>query len=52
LPSDYTFTAGDAGMHTFSGTVPFSQDGTFHLWAAGRANKNLNGEERGIVVTG
>jgi hypothetical protein len=48
LPADYTFTASDKGVHTFSAT--FSAVGTQSLTATDTSNSLLNGIETGIVV--
>jgi hypothetical protein len=48
LPADYTFTAADAGVHTFSAT--FNRFGTFYLRARDRDNPSLSGTQLGIVV--
>jgi hypothetical protein len=49
LPSDWTFTASDAGTRTFQAT--FKTAGTHSLKAADTNNKNLSGTETGIVVS-
>jgi hypothetical protein len=49
LPADYTFTAGDAGRHTFAAT--FNRFGTFYLQATDQSDSSISGEEDGIVVT-
>jgi hypothetical protein len=49
LPADYTFTAADAGTHTFAAT--FHRSGTFYLAATDTSNPSITGEEDGIVVT-
>ncbi len=49
LPADYTFTAADAGMHTFTATL--TTPGTQSLTVADRANPNLHGDQTGINVT-
>jgi hypothetical protein len=48
LPGDYTFTAADAGMHTFS--AAFNRFGTFYLAATDTANPGITGRQSGIVV--
>jgi hypothetical protein len=48
LPSDYTFTAADAGVHTFSAT--FNRFGTFYLRVTDTANPSITGEQDGISV--
>jgi hypothetical protein len=50
LPADTTFSASNAGQITLHAT--FQTDGTFYLGANDKANKNINGQEKGIVVTG
>jgi subtilisin-like proprotein convertase family protein len=49
LPADYTFTAADAGSHTFSATLKTA--GTQSLTAADTVNSFLTGAEAGIAVT-
>jgi hypothetical protein len=48
LPADYTFTAADAGVHTFSATLTTA--GTQSLTATDAANASLTGSEMGITV--
>jgi hypothetical protein len=48
LPNDYTFTAADAGTHTFSAT--FNRFGTFYLRATDTMDPGTTGEEEGIQV--
>jgi hypothetical protein len=48
LPADYTFTAADAGTHTFSAT--FNRFGTFYLKATDTLDPSITGEEDGIQV--
>jgi hypothetical protein len=48
LPADYTFTAADAGMHTFS--AAFNRFGTFYLAATDTANPGITGTQSGIQV--
>ncbi|HEV8061022.1 MAG TPA: DUF4214 domain-containing protein, partial [Gemmataceae bacterium] len=48
LPQAYTFTAADAGMHTFSGT--FETAGTQSVTATDVNRSNLNGAQSGILV--
>jgi hypothetical protein len=48
-PSTYTFTAADAGVHTFAAS--FKKTGTHHLRAADTNNATLAGLEGGIVVS-
>jgi hypothetical protein len=49
LPADYTFTAADAGIHTF--TITLKTSGTQTVTAADKANASLTGSSSGIVVT-
>jgi subtilisin-like proprotein convertase family protein len=49
LPADYTFTAADAGRHTFTTTLTTA--GTQSLTAADTAVSGLNGTEAGIAVS-
>jgi hypothetical protein len=48
LPTDYTFTAADHGMHTFSVTLKTA--GTQSLTAQDKANATFTGTQSGIVV--
>jgi hypothetical protein len=48
LPADYSFTAADKGVHTFSAT--FNTVGTQSLTATDMSNSLLDGIETGIVV--
>jgi hypothetical protein len=49
LPADYTFTAGDAGVHTFSATLKTA--GTQSISATDAVFAGINGSETGIVVS-
>jgi hypothetical protein len=48
LPSDYTFTSADAGIHTFSVTLKTA--GTQSITATDTANSSLTGSQTGITV--
>jgi hypothetical protein len=48
LPADYTFTAADAGVHTFS--VTFNTIGTESLTVTDTLNPLIDGIDTGIVV--
>jgi hypothetical protein len=48
LPADYTFTAADAGTHTF--TAAFNRFGTFSLIATDTADPSITGSEDNIEV--
>ncbi len=48
LPADYTFTAADHGVHTFSATLKTA--GTQFVKATDKANANIAGTESGIIV--
>jgi hypothetical protein len=48
LPADYTFTAGDAGVHTFSATLKTA--GTQSISATDIVFAGINGSETGIKV--
>ena len=48
LPANYTFTAADAGVHTFSATLKTA--GTQSINGRGYATPALTGTERGITV--
>jgi hypothetical protein len=49
LPANYTFTAGDAGVHTFN--VALNTAGTQSITATDAVNPAVSGGESGIVVT-
>jgi hypothetical protein len=49
LPSDYTFTVGDAGQHTFSG-VKLRTYGTFSITATDKVTASVTGTRSGIQV--
>jgi len=49
LPADYTFTAGDAGMHTFSGVVLHTA-GSQTISVAGTVNVGFKGTSPAITV--
>jgi hypothetical protein len=49
LPDNYTFTAADAGTHTFAAALLTA--GTHSITATDTANPNINGSQTGIVVT-
>ncbi|HJT36456.1 MAG TPA: VCBS repeat-containing protein [Pirellulales bacterium] len=48
LPANFTFTAADAGKHTFSATLKTA--GTQSITATDTANANLSGSDSGITV--
>jgi hypothetical protein len=48
LPPDYTFTAADAGTHTFA--AAFNRLGTYYLRATDTLDLSITGEEDGIEV--
>ena len=48
MPANYTFTAADAGTHTFSVTLETA--GTQSITATDSSNSALNGSETGITV--
>jgi hypothetical protein len=43
LPGDYTFTAADNGVHTFTNGVTFTRTGTGTLTATDRSNSSIQG---------
>jgi hypothetical protein len=49
LPADYTFTAADKGVHTF--TVTFKTAGTESLTVTDKATSSITGSQTGIAVT-
>jgi VCBS repeat-containing protein len=50
LPADYTFTAADAGTHTFTGAVTLSTAGTQTLTAADTATPSITGAAAVTVI--
>ena len=51
LPADYTFTAGDAGTHTFASGVTMMTAGTHEVRVLDTAKTSISGVLAGIVVT-
>jgi hypothetical protein len=51
LPPNYTFTASDAGVHTFTNGVTFTRTGTAKLTAADTANGSIKGSVTISVTT-
>lgn len=51
LPTNYTFTGGDAGIHTFPSAVTFNTVGTHSLTATDTTNTSVVGTLAGISVT-
>ena len=51
LPTDYTFTALDAGVHTFSAATRLRTVGTQTITATDTVTGTINGTESGITVT-
>jgi hypothetical protein len=51
LPADYTFTAADAGMHTFTNLVTLKTAGTQSITATDVSDSTLIGTESGITVS-
>jgi phosphodiesterase/alkaline phosphatase D-like protein len=49
LPANYTFTSGDAGVHTFSATL--NTTGTQSITATDTSSSSITGTESGIKVT-
>ncbi len=49
LPTNYTFTAADAGVHTFTATL--KKAGTQSITATDTVSSTANGTETGIAVT-
>jgi hypothetical protein len=49
LPADYTFTAADAGVHTFSATLKSA--GTQSITATDTTNGSITGSDSGITVS-
>ena len=50
LPADYLFTAGDAGMHTFTSGATLKTAGSRTITATDTANSGLAGTSSGITV--
>jgi hypothetical protein len=48
LPANYTFTAADQGVHTFTATLKTA--GSQTIWASDAATSGIFGSETGIVV--
>src|SRR5262249_14934909 len=48
LPADYTFTAGDAGSHTFAPGVTFASVGSQTLTATDAASSSVTGSESAV----
>ncbi len=51
FPADYTFTAGDAGVHTFTNGVRLTIAGTQSITATDTANALITGSQSAIQVT-
>src|SRR5206468_623304 len=51
LPGDYTFTAGDGGVHTFKGGLTFKTAGSQALTVQDKANAALTVTQTGINVS-
>jgi len=49
LPTDYTFTGGDSGTHTFTNGVTFNTDGTQSITATDTGS-SVAGTQSGIVI--
>ena len=52
LPGNYTFTAGDAGTHTFTNGVTLKTAGTQSITATDTVTGTITGTQSGIVVHG
>ena len=48
LPANYTFTSGDSGVHTFSGTLKTA--GTESITATDTVTSSITGSQTGITV--
>jgi hypothetical protein len=51
LPANYTFTAGDAGAHTFANGVTLRTVGSQTVTATDTLSSSVNGSQSGISVT-
>jgi hypothetical protein len=51
LPPDYTFSAADAGVHTFTNGVTFTRTGTATLTVTDKANNSITGSATISVTT-
>jgi len=51
LPANYTFTAGDAGAHTFANGVTLRTLGSQTVTATDTVSSSINGSQSGISVT-
>ena len=52
LPGDYSFTAGDNGVHSFTNGVTLKTTGGQSVTATDTATSSINGSQSGISVTG
>jgi murein DD-endopeptidase MepM/ murein hydrolase activator NlpD len=50
LPSDYTFTSGDAGMHTFTNAITLKTAGSQSIIAADTVTSSVTGTSPAIVI--
>ena len=51
LPTDYTFTAGDSGSHTFSADLILQTTGTHTITVADNANPAVTGTSASVTIT-
>lgn len=51
LPADYTFTAADAGTHTFTNAVTLMTQGTHEVRARDTATSTITGAQTNILIT-
>lgn len=50
LPADYTFTSGDAGVHTWTNEVSFSAEGTYSVTVEDTVVSAATGTQTNIVI--
>ena len=50
LPADFTFTAGDAGTHTFTGAILKTAGPSFSITATDTVTSSITGVQAGILV--
>ncbi len=50
LPSNYTFVAGDNGVHTFTNGVTFNTAGTHSITTTDTVTSSITGSQSGIVI--
>jgi hypothetical protein len=51
LPADYTFTSGDAGVHTWTNAVSFSAQGVYNVTVKDTVVSSAKGTQSNIVIS-